>query len=728
MDKEKGKSWQNKNNQHNQRNNPYKQKSNHYNQKGSPYQTDHSNQKVPFINPYHFVPLPKSVSTRTSEKDRKTGTLGGVIEYELLTKSPLFIPNSSSEYAFCRQGDKEKGHKSYDFFSYQSLSGWEMAEGQEPAPRQPVIPGSEMRGLLRSAYEIVTDSCLFALDDKKVLSKRMPQPFKAGLIKKEGQDRFSLWEAENNVCCGTREGNKRTDWKGRYRGLQFGGKPMKEGTHVRFDDTGRKTGNSKIVEVIGLATGESQQRLKVRGGGDGYLVLGESGPRKKWVHIFSLKLSSHPVRSPLDVKGLNDALTLYEDNRTATEKSPAGHGGGKASYEAHREYREKWEEFCRNGKIGDYFPVYYDDLKNSARDNGRNANNEKGLVMLSPSCITREVYPVILSDLAGQMKPCTSKDSLCPACSLFGTLLGDGAVATRIRVTDLISEERKDSASYYNRAVTLKPLASPKISSTEFYLQRPKGARFWTYSYYLDEAGNVHIKNAQLAGRKFYWHNPEVFGDKHSEFYGANGGERTNQNITVRPVKSGVTFSGRIFFDRLTEQELNSLIYVLESGDCAPLFEKKHGLKLGMAKPLGFGSVAMEVKRVMLHSYEAVDGIIQAKDEDRTEVCREVCEGAAIKNKAAFQRMTDFQAIRGSLLDGAKREISYPKLQEGDNGYEWFVKNHGGIAQRKKVKINQYLLDESNQVVPAEPKLKNTGIQDQSMFRPGYGRTGYRPR
>lgn len=721
MDKERN--WQNKDNRYNQKGYQSKdyQNKGHQNKNYQNNRND-SNPKVPFINPYHFVPLPKSVGTRMTEKDRKSGTLSGVIEYELLTKSPLFIPNSSCDYAFCKKEDKEKGHKSYDFFSYQDLSGWSMSEGQKPAPSRPVIPGSEMRGLLRSSYEIVTDSCLFALDERKVLSKRMPQPFKAGLIKKEGPDRFSLWEADNKVCCGSRDGNQSQDWKGRYCNLQFGGKKLTEGMHVRFCDTGKKSGTSPKVEVIGFAANDARQKTMVRGVGDGYLVLGEPGPKKMWAHIFSLKMNARAVRSSLDVKVLNDALTLYEDNRAASEKSPAGKGFGKARYDAHREYRESWERFCRDGKAGDYFPVYYDDLKNDAGYKGNKiAGTDNGSIMLSPSCITREVYSVTLPELAGQMKPCAEKDNLCPACSLFGTIIGDGAVASRIRVTDLLAEDREDKASYYNGVVTLKPLASPKISTTEFYLQRPKGARFWTYSYYIDEQGNVHIKNAQLAGRKFYWHNPEVFGDKNPGFYEAskmtnqNTPERTNQNITVRPVKSGITFSGRIFFDRLSEEELSALLYVLESGDCSPITEKTHGLKLGMAKPLGFGSVSMEVKRVVLHGYEAVDGIIRVKNEDRTELRNAACDSEAIKHKDAFLRMSDFQAVRRNRPDGGKAVISYPKNSEGDNGYEWFVGNHGGIAQRKKVKIKQYLLDECSQVIPAEPKLKNCGNTAEKM-------------
>lgn len=38
----------------------------------------------------------------------------------------------------------------------------------------PTIPGSELRGMLRSVYEAVTDSCVPFLLDEKPISRRVP--------------------------------------------------------------------------------------------------------------------------------------------------------------------------------------------------------------------------------------------------------------------------------------------------------------------------------------------------------------------------------------------------------------------------------------------------------------------------------------------------------------------------------------------------------------------------
>ena len=48
-----------------------------------------------FVNPYNFICFPKEKAHAYADEDRHTG----VIHYTITTKTPLFIPNSSSETA-----------------------------------------------------------------------------------------------------------------------------------------------------------------------------------------------------------------------------------------------------------------------------------------------------------------------------------------------------------------------------------------------------------------------------------------------------------------------------------------------------------------------------------------------------------------------------------------------------------------------------------------------------
>lgn len=70
-----------------------------------------------FVNPYNFIHLPEKKAMAYGETDRHTG----VIHYTITTKTPLFVPNSSSETAF-KELDDTPDHKSYDFFPIQNLT------------------------------------------------------------------------------------------------------------------------------------------------------------------------------------------------------------------------------------------------------------------------------------------------------------------------------------------------------------------------------------------------------------------------------------------------------------------------------------------------------------------------------------------------------------------------------------------------------------------------------
>lgn len=583
-----------------------------------------------FVNPYNFIPLP---NTKTMA-ERKKGSLSGLITYNLYTKTPLFIPNTSSNRAFARPGEN-KDHKSYDFFSYTDLSGIQ----ETPAPARPVIPGSEMRGVLRSNYEIITNSCMSSLDVNKVLSKRTMESFQAGLIKKNGEKGYQLFKAED--CLWRTEGANNTTIQN----------SMPEGTKVVFDTEEKKIGKTFAQNVAKYADSVPE------GKSVGYLIKGAPGPgnhsgqpnakvipaQKHYAHIFRLK--ENAVCDLEDLSSLYKVLDqYYKNNRDDKSKNYA-------------EYRTQLQNF-EGGSGEEYFPVYYSKIDDAT-------------IYLSPACKTREVYKETLRTLAGSMIPCSSKNYLCPACSLFGTLADDGAVSSRIRVLDLKAEDKNNNKDYYLGTVTLKPLSSPKLSNVEFYLQRPEGADFWTYDYYIDSDGTVKRQPGTLSGRKFYWHNLDA-NDYSSE-------ERTSQNITVRPVRDGITFKGKIYFEKISEKELRDLLFVIQAGDNGSLETKEHGLKIGAAKPLGFGSVAMKVTGVTLRSYEMdkENQTIKVINKPAGIDLQEVCDADDVCKREDFLTITNFQAVRGEI-------VGYPRTQNEDDeeGYQWFTWNHAKVKRK----------------------------------------------
>ncbi len=641
--------------------------------------------EINFVNPYNFIPF-KEKSDKVPPEEEKV--LSGVINYTVLTKTPLFIANTSTDKAFSEKvvfgendgridtGDATGGdraqkiaeikeeHKRYDFFSYNKLE-----EGSEDF-YLPVIPGSEIRGMFRNQYEILTSSCLSGFEDV-LLSKRTAEVFKSGLIKKTS-DGYELYSAED--CLWRTEGaDDQTDldnWNTRrdYKKKSYIQTKIAEGQKVDFYKLARKLerGKAKPLARLQKPTNRSADHFSEWASAPkeiGYVLKGEDGPemqpdrsgktsQKHCCHIFVV--TQNRVEQDLDISCLDKVLEVYKNNSES---------GGNYAY---KEYGIKWREFKKSeDNIGEFFPVYY-------------SEGTKGIIYLSPASITREVYKNGIKQLIKNLAPCSCKKDLCPACSLFGTITGKKeAVASRIRFSDLeMSSEVEDAKDCYDSIVTLYPLSSPKISNTEFYVKRPApDAVFWTFDYYIDREHKMHpIVNPELNGRKFYWHNMKL--EKLSE-----SAKVTKLNMTIRPVMKGITFSGQLYFDKISETELERLIWMLNAGEGGKIEDKKSGYKLGAAKPLGLGSIAVSVDDVQIRKIEINENGISYMTEpyEETVTPDELFDSDIVSE---FRVMNGFNSVPEDL------KISYPVIpgqKEGDEGFTWFTNNHVAVKKNKNM-------------------------------------------
>ena len=368
-----------------------------------------------FINPYNFISFPPEKVRAYSDTDKHTG----VIEYSITTKTPLFIPNSSSETAF-KESEQIADHKSYDFFSYTELDPGEKYEGKYNAP---VIPGSEMRGVVRNVYETLTDSCMGQLNSAEYPVKRTPTRFKAGLLCRNGNGTIVLRSAVSSPI-----GEK-----------AFGGK-----TPRGFE----KNRNGEEIQ------------------GQGYLLKWGMGVKKARYHVFSLKNGLEKgislSRDEVERK-LLPVLNSYLD-QPALKKS---------NEDAYKEYKEDLENFLREKNCG-YFPVNYSTL-------------DKGIVYLSPATITKEASNNSVGMLAGEFAPCTKNFCpACELFGHIGKDENSSGSRIRF-MDLYAAEERATEDYYLCDKITLQTLGGPKLGNAEFYLKKPEGATFWTYDYYVKD-------------------------------------------------------------------------------------------------------------------------------------------------------------------------------------------------------------------------------------------------
>ena len=95
-----------------------------------------------------------------------------------------------------------------------------------------------------------------------------------------------------------------------------------------------------------------------------------------------------------------------------------------------------------------------------------------------------------------------------------------------------------------------------------------------------------------------YWHSPV-----------ARDAARDKMNATMEAING--TFEFRVYFDKITEEQLRDLIWVITLGENRRDSTKQH--KLGHAKPLGYGSVKLIVKKETIRAMSVKDGDIEVE-------------------------------------------------------------------------------------------------------------------
>ena len=612
-----------------------------------------------FVNPYNFVPLGKEIKKANIEEVNNNPVLSGVIKCTLTAKTPLAIPGEGTK--------TEKEH-----MVYKAL--------RNEIDNTLMIPGSSIRGVIRSEYETVTNSCLLTVDEDEHITTRAGAQgaFQPALIIKEDGE-YSIYKAERIPLVSTMyrkmkpEGNreffsfdyKKDSNRGFY--IEINNNKLFLGDEVSFEANGpghkkkdKKTGNITKVWDKSVSNIDVKDKLS----NSGYLYIGEKISNKHADGVFVCKdklgnYSDKDIRVALDAfANIIDAYNDSAINRNL-EESHNGYPGYKK---------------IKDMKV---IPVWYD--SNSA------------ILKLSPAAIGRSAYHNSMEDLIANHSRCHTRKNLCPACALFG-MVGkkaktDKSLGSKIRITDAyaIGEVKTSMA-------TLKELGAPRSSYLRFYSDGGKG--------YDDEG-------AKIRGRKYYWHIPEASTD--AGVYSTR--EKNNRNSTMELISPNSTFEFQVYFDSITEKQLNTLEYVLMSGDN----ENLNMHKIGHGKPLGLGSAKVVVDSVFLknsddslNNYSIDVEKCSKMDIGQTDVDEECLkEFAIISNLESVKSMN----VRYPYVEGAKtdKELKDNVLAS----HQWFKRNKKVLPDIRNVeskRLTSYIADsfEENDFIDNNNKKKNS--------------------
>jgi len=560
--------------------------------------------------------------------------LTGRVTCKVTAVTPLFVSDSHAI-----KGEPKK-HRAFRFFHYDG---------------EPALPASSLRGMVRSVFETVTNSCLAVFDaDRRLQYREMPRygnrvKANPGIVRQLANTKT---EGEIEFCQAAQVGayyEGRDSWKNTL-GQKSNGDPWRTGD--RAVARAERRGPRWLVREIA----ETKKELNPLKAGEEYL--------EGWLKI---------TGKGEDTNKRNEALFL----------DPAIHGSeGKVSFSD--QVQEDYNAVLKKQRELEDTPVK---LGSKGLEKGdlvwvdvQNGTSRARRVVRVQ--IPRVPYKHTVGDLLRteheHLLRCTDYDALCPACRVFGWVRQIDkekggktpppevrtAYASRVRFSHGVLQKENGRFN-----ATLAILSSPKPTTTQFYLLKDGKP---------DGRVDYDSRGAQLRGRKFYRHHgdePSKHAGGEYEYKRVNDVE-DDQNRAVRGVLSeGVVFEFDLEFENLHPLELGGLLWSLT------LEEEMHH-RLGYGKPLGFGSVKVEITNLKVLNPVEWYGTTPGEGwHDRT-ADKESWIAMFTQTMSdiygdAFKGM--LKELHALLSDPMLEAIHYPRTtgvptEEGEN-FKWFVGN-----------------------------------------------------
>ncbi|OAT86756.1 CRISPR-associated RAMP family protein [Desulfotomaculum copahuensis] len=508
----------------------------------------------------------------------------GYIDCTLTVETPLYIRSAMSPDFFKKYGDKEFHELAEDHKNERARFFSTNGPGRPP---QPVIPGSSLRGMTRSLLEIasfgkmqwvagepgVTFRAVAASQKKDPLAavyRSMMTGVKAGYLEKKRNDWFII-PALEPVKCGLAakkpykpylevKDKKITGLRGfikledpeyipQYHDISFDGKIIK-GKFV-VQKIGARNAGYKYKGVL-VCTGSMRETA-------GEAASQEQKTRRT-THVIVLEKDNGA--NPLKIE--KNVLEDYKNTLTPFQKEKP----------FDREY----------GCLVDGRPVFYILENRRVFFFGHCPNFRIPAIpeQLNRAATPRDFVPLALRG-EGELDMAEAIFGFAPsAAKEVKEKITDGR-SGRVFFTDARLLPAPGGCLSAEKPVPPKVLSSPKPTAFQHYLTQSEPDNPSRLCHY---ASPLHA--TVIRGHKLYWHKGcvnlkdivESDKEKMKRFF--------KQYTRIIPVKPGVKFTFRIYFENLKDEELGALLWVL-------MLPGKKGIgyrhKLGMGKPLGMGTV-----------------------------------------------------------------------------------------------------------------------------------------
>jgi len=517
----------------------------------------------------------------------------------------------------------------------------------------PIIPSTSIKGLLHSMVEIFSNSC-FAHVEGGRLGKR-------GIPGKNGYHPLTMGGIITKMPSEKSEGEIQ-----QKRIFKISYTLLREKKLVKFINNPEKSGEKVFVRV---------------------------GNRGK-IKDISLSHSSQ-CNIPGVIKTSGERAGQNGKNN---ERIFIGSGGikYKFSYQVYQDYltanRNCQSKKAQKLSVGE--PIWF-------YRNGERATS------IGFTQVHRKAFNFSIKDKVVGISPnlhfCDNINKLCPACNMFGStdlIEQKNEQKKKVAISGKISfglGRLTDSSRKLEEEAPLKILASPKPSCTYFYLQQD------------EHDGDYNNPNSRIRGRKLYYHHSKdnlkykrVEGDSKDNII------IDNLNVSIEALKD-FEFKSTIDFVNLSEYELGLLLFTL---DMKNKKDKKVYHKIGMGKPLGLGTVKIDIDKensFIINRIKRYSTFLTSDDEIETgrenlnvseyiEAFQKKQIDIYNNGKDSHEQKSVFYAIpyisdvfnilEINSLPGDYPEIKYPRQTKNNEprGFEWFVEEHQNLPLPSEVR------------------------------------------
>ena len=557
--------------------------------------------------PYNFVPLPEKVIPAVQsadelpdhdryDKDRYTG----YFDVTLTTRSSLYVRCPLTLDAFLRQerGVDEK------LFKEKKISFRELIKNTPDffythRLGEPVIPGSSLRGMLRSLLEVVSYGKVKPVNQtSKVFYRAVAAETDDPL--REPYDQI-LGKYGRNVKVGYVE-NIDSKWYVRpAKEPAELGLPKSEGAYLKIKESSIPTSaipgfirfnDSKDYRLQYHPVSFDLQQRKDKRGRPYTAITNIGTPEKNYRYRGMLVCSGNMLetsdgneKSPRS----KHALVLDKDENAKTVEIP--------SYVV-QDYRDALTQFIKDN-LGEWGclikgqPIFYVETEGKVVAFGHSPNFRVPALQQKDKG-KRAATPLTLLSLELHDTP----SALDYAEAIFGYAQGSSktsnarqgdkqlAYASRVNITDAALIGKNKNLWLSEQPFTPKILASPKPTAFQHYLTQHNPDNRKRLNHYGSPANDTTLR-----GHKMYWHQKNPQQQDIEEQDKENIKKKESQYTQFRPVRAGVQFQFRVYFENLSECELGALCWVLHPVGCEG---KDYCHSLGMGKPLGMGAVKLE--------------------------------------------------------------------------------------------------------------------------------------